>query len=55
MPITMAGVRMVKRSSYFSTGPTVAQLLIAACLGAAFITAAGSRPAAREYPAEAGK
>lgn len=32
---------------YFFIGPVVAQLLIAACLGVAFVTAAGSRPAAQ--------
>ena len=32
---------------YFFIGPTVAQVLIAACLGAAFVSAAGSRPAAQ--------
>jgi len=32
---------------YFFIGPAVSQLLIAACLGAAFVTAAGSRPAAQ--------
>ena len=32
---------------YFFIVPAVAQLLIAACLGVAFVTAAGSRPAAQ--------